>query len=165
MHGSGIDACPSSIPSTSTPHSAKGLNTATWLIVRDVGQWAVHDVRTLGRAISTFIAERTRRLSALLTGNVPHDIYCVLSIPLVDGARATLQTVHLSSPLLKQYARAARCIVLIPCARSFPCTPRLYKISGVRAQEDCSIRRYQWLHPLCSWAHMSGLSTLVHAPL
>jgi hypothetical protein len=28
----------------------------------------------------------------------PHNIYCVLSIPLAGGARAILQTVHLSSP-------------------------------------------------------------------
>ena len=49
----------------------RGSNTATWLIVCDVGQWAEHDVRALGRAASTFIAERTRRLSTLLTGDVP----------------------------------------------------------------------------------------------
>jgi hypothetical protein len=44
---------------------------ATWLIAHDVGQRAGHDVRTLGRAVSTFIAERMPRLSALLTGDVP----------------------------------------------------------------------------------------------
>jgi hypothetical protein len=143
----------------------QGSNTATWLIVCDVGQRAVHDVRALGRVISAFIAERTRRLSALLTGDVPPRHYCILSIPMADGARATLQTARLSSPLPKQCARAAQCTVLIPCARSFPCTPRLYKILGVRAQEDGSSRRYQWLHPLCSWAHMSRLGTLVHVPL
>jgi hypothetical protein len=46
-------------------------NTATWLIVRDVGQWAEHDVRALGRATSAFIAERTHRMSTHLTGDVP----------------------------------------------------------------------------------------------
>jgi hypothetical protein len=62
----------------------------------------------------------------------PHDIYCVMSIPLAGGARATLQMAHLSSPLSKQYAPAARCAVLIPYARSFPCTPRLRRsrVSG-----------------------------------
>jgi hypothetical protein len=49
----------------------QGSNTATWLIVRDVGRRAVHDVRALGHVISAFITERTCRLSALLTGNVP----------------------------------------------------------------------------------------------
>jgi hypothetical protein len=44
---------------------------ATWPIARDVSQRAEPDVRPLGHAISTFIAEKTRRLSALLTGDVP----------------------------------------------------------------------------------------------
>jgi hypothetical protein len=62
----------------------------------------------------------------------PHNICCVLSIPLAGGARATLQTAHLSSPLPKQCARAAWCTVLIPYARSFHCTPRLRgsRVSG-----------------------------------
>jgi hypothetical protein len=63
----------------------------------------------------------------------PLSIYCVLSTLLAGGARATLQTVHMSSPLSKQCARAARCTVLIiPCTRSFPCTPilRRSRMSG-----------------------------------
>jgi hypothetical protein len=63
----------------------------------------------------------------------PLSIYCVLSTPLAGGARATLQTAHLSSPLSKQCVRAARCTVLIiPYTRSFPCTPRLRRsrVSG-----------------------------------
>jgi hypothetical protein len=79
-----------------------------------------HDVRALSRAASAFIVERTCRLSTLLTDDVPQGIYCILFIPLVGGARATLQTAHLSSPLSKQCARAARCTVLIPYMKSFP---------------------------------------------
>jgi hypothetical protein len=110
----------------------RGSNTATWLIIRVVGQRAEHDVRALGRAALAFIAERTHRLSPFGRTMCPHDIYCVLSIPLAGGARATLQTVHMSSPLPKQCARAARCTVLIPYTRSFPCTPRRYRswVSG-----------------------------------
>jgi hypothetical protein len=44
---------------------------AVWLAARDVRQRAEPDVRPLGRAVSAFIAERTRRLSTLLTGDVP----------------------------------------------------------------------------------------------
>jgi hypothetical protein len=44
---------------------------ATWLVARDVSQRAEPDVRPLGRAVSAFIAERTRCLSTLLTGDVP----------------------------------------------------------------------------------------------
>jgi hypothetical protein len=46
-------------------------NAASWLIVRDVGQRAERDIRALSRAASAFIAEGTRRLSTLLTGDVP----------------------------------------------------------------------------------------------
>jgi hypothetical protein len=49
----------------------RGTNAATWLTVHDVGQRVGHDVRVLDRVASTFIAERTRRLSTLLTGDVP----------------------------------------------------------------------------------------------
>jgi hypothetical protein len=44
---------------------------STWLVAREVSQRAKPDVRSLGRAVSAFIAERTRRLSTLLTGDVP----------------------------------------------------------------------------------------------
>jgi hypothetical protein len=44
---------------------------AMWLVARDVSQRAEPDVRPLGRAVSAFIEERTRRLSTLLTGDVP----------------------------------------------------------------------------------------------
>jgi hypothetical protein len=44
---------------------------ATWLVARDVSQRAEPDVRPLGRTVSAFIVERMRRLSTLLTGDVP----------------------------------------------------------------------------------------------
>jgi hypothetical protein len=46
----------------------------TWLVARDVSQRVDLDVRPLGRAVSAFIIERTRRLSTLLTGDVPLSI-------------------------------------------------------------------------------------------
>jgi hypothetical protein len=49
----------------------RGPNAATWLIARDVGQRADHDVGTLGRATFAFIAERMRPLSTLMFGDVP----------------------------------------------------------------------------------------------
>jgi hypothetical protein len=44
---------------------------ATWLVACDISQRAEPDVRPLGPTVSAFIAERTRRLSTLLTGDVP----------------------------------------------------------------------------------------------
>jgi hypothetical protein len=72
----------------------------------------------------------------------PHSIYCVLSILLAGGARATLQMAHLSSPMPKQCARAARCTILIPYTRSFPLHAEAIQILGVRAQEDRSSSKY-----------------------
>jgi hypothetical protein len=43
---------------------------ATWPIARDVSQRAEPDVRSLGRAASAFIAEKTCRLSIPLTDDV-----------------------------------------------------------------------------------------------
>jgi hypothetical protein len=42
-----------------------------WLVAHDISQRAEPNVRPLGRAVYAFIAERTRRLSTLLTGDVP----------------------------------------------------------------------------------------------
>jgi hypothetical protein len=98
----------------------------TWLVARDISQRAEPDVRPLGRAVSAFIAERTRRVSTLLTGDVPpqHLMCHVHSAGRrrqghpADGA--------LVQSIVKQCARAARHTVsIIPYTRSFPCTPML----------------------------------------
>jgi hypothetical protein len=99
---------------------------ATWLVAHDISQRAEPDVRPLGRAVSALIAERTRRLSTLVTGDVPpqHLMRLVHSAGTrrqghpADGAPV--------QSIVKQCTRAARRTVLnIPYARSFPCTPRL----------------------------------------
>jgi hypothetical protein len=56
--------CPGSIHGASAPPApllGQGSNAAAWLIVRDVGQRAEHDVRALSRAAFAFIVERARR--------------------------------------------------------------------------------------------------------
>jgi hypothetical protein len=92
-----------------------------WLVARDISQQAEPDVRPLGRAVSAFIAERTCRLSTLLTGDVPpqHLMRPVHSAGRwrqghpADGA--------LVQSIVKQCARAARRTVsIIPYTRSFP---------------------------------------------
>jgi hypothetical protein len=99
---------------------------ATWLVARDINQRAEPDVRPLGRTVSAFIAEKTRRLSTLLTDDVPpqHLMCHVHSAGRrrqghpADGAPV--------QSIVKQCARAARRTVLItPYTRSFPCTPML----------------------------------------
>jgi hypothetical protein len=99
---------------------------AAWLVAHDISQRAEPDVRSLGRTVSAFIAERTRRLSALLTGDVPpQHLMCPVHSTgrrrqghLADGAPV--------QSIVKQCARATRCTVsIIPYTRSFPCTPIL----------------------------------------
>jgi hypothetical protein len=110
----------------------RGSNAATWLIVRDVGQQAEHDVRALGRAASAFIAERTRRLSTLLTGDVPPRH---LLRPVHSTGRATLQTESRSTcPVrCRNSAPVLRGALYSSLIReASPCTPRLYRswVSG-----------------------------------
>jgi hypothetical protein len=49
----------------------RGPGAATWPTTRDVSRRVESDVRPQGHAISAFIAEIARRLSALQTGDVP----------------------------------------------------------------------------------------------
>jgi hypothetical protein len=104
-----------------------------WLVACDVSQRAEHDVRPLGRAVAAFIAGRTRRLSTMLTDDVPpqHLMRPVHSTGRrCQGHPADSVPVQL---IVKQCARAAGCTVtIIACARSFPCTPilRRSRMSG-----------------------------------
>jgi hypothetical protein len=48
-----------------------------------------------------------------------------------------------------------------------PLHAKAMHIADVRTRGDCTSNQYQLLqvlHPLCPWARMSGLSTLVCAP-
>jgi hypothetical protein len=99
---------------------------ATWLVARDISHRAEPDVRPLGRAASAFIAERTRRLSTSLTGDVPpqHLMRLVHS----TGRRRQGHPAD-GTPVqsvVKQYTHAARrTVLIIPYMRSFLCTPML----------------------------------------
>jgi hypothetical protein len=95
---------------------------ATWLVARDVRQRTEPDVRPLGRAVSTFITERTRRMSTLLIGDVPPQH---LMCPVHSAGRRRqghpADGVPVQS-IVKQCAHAAGCIVsIITYTRSFPC--------------------------------------------
>jgi hypothetical protein len=108
---------------------------ATWTIARDVSQWAEPDVRTLGRAASAFIAEKTRRLSIPLTDDVPPQYLMCPVHSAGGGVQAILQAACLSNPLSNStpMLRGALCpSSLIHCQGSFPCTPilRRSRMSG-----------------------------------
>jgi hypothetical protein len=106
----------------------RGPDAATWLVARDVSQRTEPDVRPLGRAVSAFIAERTHRLSTLLTGVVPpqHLKRLVLSACRRRQGHPT-DSVPVQS-IVKQCARAAGCTVsIITYTRSFLCTSILHR--------------------------------------
>jgi hypothetical protein len=98
----------------------------TWLVSRDISQRAEPDVRPLGHVVSAFIAETTRRLSTLLTGDVPPQH---LMCPVHSAGRRRQSHLADDAPvqsIVKQCVRAAwRTVFIIPYTRSFPCTPRL----------------------------------------
>jgi hypothetical protein len=128
------------------------------------------DVKPLGRAVSAFIAEKTCRLRIPLTGDVPPQH---LMCPVHSAGRRRRGHPAGGVPvqsIVKQYARAVRCTVTIITCTSpgrLPLHAKATQITGIRAQEDCSSNGYQLLQvlpPLCPWARMSGLSTLVRAP-
>jgi hypothetical protein len=86
---------------------------ATWPSSRDVSQRAEPDVRPLGRAVSAFIAKKTRRLSTPLTDDVPPQH---LMCPIHSAGRRRPGHPAGGVPvqsIAKQYARAARCTVTI----------------------------------------------------
>jgi hypothetical protein len=118
-------------------------NAATWLVARDVSQRVEPDVRPLGRAVSTFIAERTRRLSTLLTGDVPPQH---LMCPVHSAGRRRQGHPTSSVPVQSdsgQYAHtAARAMVIMTCTlpRKLPLHADTTQISAIRAQEDRSNR-------------------------
>jgi hypothetical protein len=99
---------------------------ATRLVARDVSQRAEPDVGPLGRAVSAFIAESTRRLSTLLTGDEPPQH---LMCPVHSAGRRRQGHPADGAPvqsIVKLCARAARrTVYIIPYTRSFPCTPTL----------------------------------------
>ena len=134
-------------------------NAATWPSSRDVSQRAEPDVRPLGRAVSAFIAEKT----------------CRLSIPLTDDVPSQHLMCHVHSAG-RRHACPVHCQTVRPCCEVHCVHHHLYVAREASpACQYCTdhgcqgarrlLQQLQVLHPLYSWAHMSGLSTLVCTPL
>jgi hypothetical protein len=128
-------------------------NAATWLVARDVSQRAGSDVRPLGRVVSAFITEKTRRLSTLLTGDVPPQY---LLWPVHSAGRQRPGHPAGDMPvqsIAKQYARAARCTVTIityALPGKLPLHANTTQIAYVMIQEDCSSNtKYYIPGPTC----------------
>jgi hypothetical protein len=158
---------------------------ATWPTTRDVSQRAEPDVRPLGRAASTFIADKARRLSIPLAGDVPprHLMSPVCS----TGRRCTASAFNVPCPLCWQAAirpsrRRRACPFHWQAVR--PCCSVHYAhhhshiteeagrdINTICTTDIMALRDHpgvtgvSYFLPFCPWAHMSRLSILVRAPL
>jgi hypothetical protein len=142
------------------------LAAAAWLVARDMSQRAEPDVRPRGLCIycgkdvlPTYLADRRCAPSAF-------NVSCPLHWQTAPGPSCRRRTcpVHYQTVRLCRTAHCAH----HPLYEKLPLHADTTQISDVRAQEDCSSSEHLWLqvlHLLCSWAHMSGLSTFVYALL
>jgi hypothetical protein len=116
---------------------------ATWLVARDVSQRAEPNIRTLGHVVSAFIAERTRRLSTLLTGDMPPQH---LLRPVHSAGRRRQGHPANGAPV-QSIVETVRPCCAVHCAHhplyeKLPLHGDATQISGVRAQEDCSSSKH-----------------------
>jgi hypothetical protein len=113
------------------------LDAATRPTARDVSQRAEPDVRPLGRAVSTFITDKMRRL----TGDVsPQHLMRPITL-LADGDQTIPQAVCLSIPMVGGTTilpHAPRSSSLVRRQASFLSTTMLRKIADNRAEGDCT---------------------------
>jgi hypothetical protein len=162
---------------------------AAWPTARDVSQRAERDVRPRDCATSAFIADKARRLSIPLAGDVlpPHLMSPIHS----TGRRCAASAFNETCPFHGQAAtspfrRRRACPFHWQAVRPYCCMHYAHHHSRVTEEaattyQYCMDYRYHGTRRLlrrtrisyfcnvfpsfCSWAHMSGLSILVRAPL
>jgi hypothetical protein len=158
---------------------------ATWPTTRDVSRRAEPDVRPLGRAAPAFIADKARRLSIPLAGDVPprHLMSPVHS----TGRRCAASALNVPCPLRWQAAtRPSRRRRTCPFhwQAVHPCCGVHYAHHHSRVTEEAArhinticttdimalgdrpgVISVSYFLPFCPWAYMSGLSILVCASL
>jgi hypothetical protein len=125
-----------------------------WPTARDVSQRAEPDVRPRDCAASAFIVDKARR-PVHSTGR-QRPVHSAGGVPIHSIGR--------------RYVHTAACIMLI-ITRALPRkqSPHINTAwtADIRAPRDCTGVSYSYniFLPLCSWAHISGLSILVCASL
>jgi hypothetical protein len=114
---------------------------ATWPIARDVSQRAEPDVRPLGHAISAFIVEKTRRLSVLLTGDVPpQHLMCLVHSTGKRRPGHPIGGVPIQSDSGQYAHTAARAMVIMTCTlpRRLLLHANATQAADIGAQRDCT---------------------------
>jgi hypothetical protein len=140
---------------------------------RDVSQRAEPNVRPLGYAASAFIEDKARRLSIPLAGGVPH-----LHLLRHVHSACRWRPIHSAGGVPahstgRRHSHTIACTTLIitrTLPRKQPPHINTTWTADIMTPRDCSCvtcisYSYNVFLPLCSWAHMSGLSILVCAPL
>jgi hypothetical protein len=156
-----------------------------WPTARDVSQRAEPDVRPLGRAASAFIADKARRLSIPLTGDVPprHLMSPVHSTGRRCAASAFNEPYPLRWLTVTRPSRRRRAY-LFHWQAAHPYSRMYYTHHDSRVSEEAArhintiwttnimalgdhpgVTGISYFLPFCPWAHMSGLSILVCASL
>jgi hypothetical protein len=155
---------------------------AAWPTARVISQRVELDVRPLGYTASAFIADKARRLSIPLAGGVPPlhflrpDHSAGRRRPVHHPGRR--RPVHSTGDVPvhstgRRYAHTTACTTLIitrTLPRKQPPHINTAWTADIMAPGDysgvtCISYSYNIFLPLCSWAHMSGLSILVCASL
>jgi hypothetical protein len=136
------------------------------LLAHEISYRAKPDVKSCSPCI--YRGKNTPPATAL-TGDVPSQ-HLMCPVPSTGRRRQGYPAGDVSAGSAgKQCVRAERrAILILPSTRSFPCTPRIRgsRVSGHKKIVSATdISRLQALYSLCPWAHMSGPSALVHAPL
>jgi hypothetical protein len=158
---------------------------ATWPTARDVSQRAEPGVRPLGRATSAFIVDKACRLSIPLVGDVPprHLMSPIHS----TGRRCAASAFNVPCPLRWQAATRPshrRRAYPFHWQAVRPCCGVHYAHHHSRVTEEAAkdinticttdimalgdhpgVSGVSYFLLFCPWAHMSGLSILVRAPL
>jgi hypothetical protein len=139
---------------------------AAWLVARDMSQRAEPDVRPHGLCIYCGKDTPPAHLADRRCAPSAFNASCPLRWQAAPGPSCRRRTCPVHYQTVRP-CRTAHC-AHHPLYEKLPLHADTTQISDVRAQEDCSSSEHLWLqvlHLLCSWAHMSGLSTFVYAPL
>jgi hypothetical protein len=138
---------------------------AAWLVARDISQRAEPNVRPLKpRGLCIYCGEDAplAHLADMRCAPSAFNASCPLRWQATPGPSCRRRTCPVHYQTVRP-CRTAHC-AHHPLYEKLPLHADTTQILDVRAQEDCSSNK-QVLHPICSWTHMSGLSTFVHAPL
>jgi hypothetical protein len=140
-----------------------------WLVARDISQWAEPDVTPIRLySLCIYYGEDTPPATTLMSDAPSRHLMC--PVQSAGRRRQGHPADGVSDQSVDEQCARARAAHSThhPFYKKLPLHAEDTEISVVRAQEDCPSSKHLWLqalYSLCPWAHLSGPSTFVHAPL